>query len=78
MASRQLTEEDRKLVIKEARLAAVHDIQMVLAKLMEEQGQREPQLVRTAQLIVHYVGLRLGEIAQDKAGYPQQSHQLWS
>jgi cytochrome c oxidase assembly protein Cox11 len=73
-----VTEEDRELLLKEARLAAVHDIEMALAKLIDERGQRDPELARVVNLILYYIGQRTSEIAQDKADRSRLSRPLWS
>ncbi len=72
-----MDEQDRELVIKETRLAALHDVEMALAKLEDERGGQDEELRRVSQYIRHYIGLRISEVNQDKADRARISRPLW-
>lgn len=71
-----MNEQEREIVIKEARLAALHDIEMALIKL-ESDRSVDAEIARTAKFIRHYINQRMGDVGQDKADRMRLSHTLW-
>jgi hypothetical protein len=71
-----MNEKERELVIKEARLNALRDVEIALAKIEQERGAQD-ELGRLAQLIRYHLGQQISEVAQDKAGQTRLDHTLW-
>jgi alkyl hydroperoxide reductase subunit AhpC len=61
-----MEEEERELLIKEIRVAVLNDVRGALAKLMD--ARQQDAIRDAAKFIDHYIGLKLTEVAQDKAG----------
>jgi hypothetical protein len=72
----EVNEEDRELVIKEARLAVLHDIESALRGLIQHDLASE-EIKEAAKLICLYVGRRAGLVAQDKADRQRLRHETW-
>ena len=75
-----IDERERELIIKEARLAALHDLEAVLRDI------RAGRLIKAAvtdevkgalDLIMFYLAQRVRDVAQDKAGRQRLSHTSW-
>ncbi len=71
-----MNESEREIVIKEARLAALHDIEMALRRLMRE-DLVSSEVKEAAKFISHYIGQRVAEVVQDKADRQRLSHTPW-
>jgi hypothetical protein len=71
-----MNERERDLAIKEARMGALHDLQLVFATIESERGPQD-ELGVLAKLVRYHIGQKLSEVAQDKAGGPKVSHTLW-
>lgn len=70
-----MNEEDRETLIKEVRINALHDMTMVLAKLLDSGPDEDTH--RAAKLLLHYVGLRHGEVASGTADRINVTHRVW-
>jgi hypothetical protein len=71
-----VNEREREIVIKEARLAALHDIEAAFRKLTQE-NLVSNEVKEAAKFISHYIGQRVSEVAQDKADRQRLSHTPW-
>ena len=71
-----MNEQEREIVIKEARLAALHDIETALRNLMRE-GLVSDEVKEAAKFISHYIGQRVRVVAQDKADRQRLNHTPW-
>jgi hypothetical protein len=71
-----MNEHDRDIVIKEARINALHDVQQALNKLIEE-NKADDDTKRAARMIVYYLGMRLSDVSQDKADRINITHTVW-
>lgn len=63
-------ENEREHLIKEIRVAVLHDIQMALAQLMTDRMGQQDEVRNAAKVINHYIGLRIGEVTNDTADRP--------
>ncbi len=68
-----MNERERETVIKEAKLAALHDVETALRKLTQENAVSN-EVEEAAKFISHYIGQRISDVAQDKADRQRQSH----
>jgi SepF-like predicted cell division protein (DUF552 family) len=71
-----MNEQEREIVIKEARIAALHDIEAALRKLTQE-NLVSNEVKEAAKFISHYIGQRVSDVAQDKADRQRLSHTPW-
>lgn len=71
-----IDEREREIVIKEARLAALHDIEAALRTLARENLVSD-EVKEAARFIGHYLGQRISAVAQDKADRQRLSHASW-
>ncbi len=71
-----MNEREREIVIKEARLAALHDVETALRELMKEKPVSN-EVEEAAKFISHYIGQRISDVAQDKADRLRLSHTPW-
>ncbi|HYG09841.1 MAG TPA: hypothetical protein VD835_07710 [Pyrinomonadaceae bacterium] len=62
-----MTEAERELIIKEARLAAVHDIETAFAKVAEARGQHDPELNTLMSIFMQFISERWNDVFQDSA-----------
>lgn len=75
-----IDERERELIIKEARLAALHDLEAVLrdiraGRLIKVEVTNEVQ--GALDIIMFYLAQRVRDVAQDKAGRQRLSHTPW-
>ena len=61
---------EREHLIKQIRVAVLHDIQMALAQLMTDRMGRQDEVRNAAKVINHYVGPRIGEVTDGTADRP--------
>ena len=74
-------EREREIIIKEARLAALHDLEAVLRDLRAGKlikGGLHDAAKQTVDILMFYLAQRIGDVAQDKADRQRLSHTPWS
>ena len=65
-----VNERERELIIKEARLAALHDLEAVLRDLRAGKlikGKMTDEVRGAVDIIMFYLAQRIGDVVQDKA-----------
>ena len=73
---RGVNERERELVIKEARLAALHDIEFAL-RALQRQELVSDEVKNAARFISLYIGQRAKLVAEDKADRQRLNHEPW-
>ncbi len=68
-----MNEREREIVIKEAKLAALYDVETALRELMQENPVSK-EVEEAAEFISHYIGQRISDVAGDKADRLRLSH----
>ena len=71
-----MNEQDRDTVIKEARVNALHDVQMALAKLLDTLPP-DSDARAVVNLIFQQINLRVSEVSEDKADRIRVTHRVW-
>ena len=71
-----MNERERELVIKEARLAALHDIEFALRALQRQELVGD-EVKQAARFISLYIGQRAKLVAEDKADRQRLNHEPW-
>jgi len=75
-----IDERERETVIKEARLAALHDIESVLRDLRAGKfvkGGVKDEVREAVDIIMFYLAQQIGRVAQDKADRQRLVHTPW-
>jgi hypothetical protein len=75
-----VNERERELIIKEARLAALHDLEAVLRDLRAGKlikGKMTDEVRGAVDIIMFYLAQRIGDVAQDKADRQRLTHTPW-
>ena len=73
-------EREREIIIKEARLAALHDLEAVLRDLRAGKhikGGVTAEVRAAVDIIMFYLAQRIGDVAQDKADRQRLTHTPW-
>ena len=75
-----IDEREREVIIKEARLAALHDLEAVLrdiraGKLVK--GAVADEVKGALDIIMFYLAQRVRDVAQDKADRQRLTHTPW-
>jgi hypothetical protein len=76
-----LDEREREIIIKEARLAALHDLEAVLRDLRAGKlikGGLSDETRGAVDILMFYLAQRIGDVAQDKADRQRLSHTPWT